>query len=81
MKTNDIRVAAMNLPDPDRAALARELIDSLDNRGSDLPEGAWAEVWGGEIASRLEAFGRTGVASAHADVMVRAKARLAASQD
>ena len=61
-----------------KAALALELIDSLDRQGPDVPDVEWADSWGTEIADRLRTFERTRAADDHEVVIARAKARLAA---
>ena len=56
MKTDDLRNAALSLPDAERAALARELIDSLDGASEVEDVSGWASAWGAEIAARMKQF-------------------------
>ena len=50
MTRREIVAAALSLPHKERAELASQLLQSLD----DLPETEWEEVWAGEAERRLQ---------------------------
>lgn len=58
---DEIRRHAMDLPEPERAALARDLLASLEASAPD--EGA-AAAWADEAEARAEAHDRGEIASA-----------------
>ncbi|MCI0743104.1 MAG: addiction module protein [Gemmataceae bacterium] len=51
MSTNDVFQHAMGLPEPDRAALAHQLLQSLE--GNDTADSDWSSAWTSEIENRL----------------------------
>lgn len=50
--SEEILAAALGLPSDERAHLAHELLDSLDDEASLSPE-EWAAAWDEEIARRI----------------------------
>jgi putative addiction module component (TIGR02574 family) len=55
MSTAEVRELALELPEEDRARLARELIASLD---ADVPDPGIEDAWIEEIEARAEALDR-----------------------
>lgn len=52
---NEVRRQALELPEPDRAALARDLLASLD---ADEPDEDVEAAWAAEIEARSQAVAR-----------------------
>lgn len=76
--SEQILAAALELPSDERARLAHELLDSLDDEASLSPE-EWVAAWDEEIARRIRAI-REGQAELidGEQVFREARARLAA---
>jgi putative addiction module component (TIGR02574 family) len=51
--TEEIRRAALSLPDDDRAALVQDLIDSLPDA---LSEQEWSAAWADELHARYDEY-------------------------
>ena len=80
MAPTSIRRAALALPSEDRAALAAELLASLDEGGDELASAAeWEAAWGEELERRADEFDAGGVETVSADdVFTDARRRRAA---
>jgi putative addiction module component (TIGR02574 family) len=75
-----VRRAALALPSEDRAALAAELLASLDEDGGDLASDTdWDAAWGDELEARADQLDRGDVETVAADeVFADARRRRAA---
>jgi putative addiction module component (TIGR02574 family) len=60
LTTQELLAAALSLPEDQRAELARNLLDSLDD-GQDLSPDEWKAAWSDEIERRVHEI-RTGKA-------------------
>jgi putative addiction module component (TIGR02574 family) len=60
LTTQELLAAALSLPEDQRAELARNLLDSLDD-GQDLSPDEWKEAWSDEVERRVHEI-RTGKA-------------------
>ncbi len=59
MPPSSVRRAALALPSEDRAALAAELLASLDEEVADLTSDTeWDSAWGDELEQRADQFDR-----------------------
>ncbi len=80
MAPTSIRQAALALPSDDRAALAADLLASLDEGETDLASDAqWEVAWGEELERRADEFDAGGTETSSADeVFADARRRRAA---
>jgi putative addiction module component (TIGR02574 family) len=82
MAPTTIRRAALALPSDERAALAAELLASLDEGGDELGSDLeWDSAWGDELERRADEFDAGRVEAVSADeVFADARRRRAARQ-
>lgn len=82
MAPTTIRRAALALPSEERAALAAELLASLDEGGDELAsDSEWDSAWGDELERRADEFDAGHVQTVPADeVFADARRRRAARQ-
>jgi putative addiction module component (TIGR02574 family) len=53
LTTQELFAAALSLPEAQRAELARNLLESLDD-GEDISPDEWTAVWSDEIERRMD---------------------------
>ncbi len=76
MAPNSIRLAALALSTDDRAALAAELLASLDEGANEVASDVeWDAAWGEELERRAEEFDAGGVEAIAAEAVFAAARR------